>query len=109
MGRVKSKDKRNKRGTIGLGSMFEAYTFLMGFALLIWAAISLFAFNLLINVGVIYPANYAEYRISEAFEQIETANEVTADLIPEVCRYVVFSEDGQVLSGDLDEKDVEMR
>ncbi len=107
MGRVKSKDKRNKRGTIGLGSMFEAYTFLMGFALLIWAAISLFAFNLLINAGVIYPANYAEYRISEAFEQIETANEVTADLIPEVCRYVVFSEDGQVLSGDLDEKDVE--
>ena len=107
MGRVKSKDKRNKRGTLGLGSMFEAYTFLMGFALLIWAGISLFAFNLLINAGVIYPANYAEYRISEVFEQIKTADKVTADLIPEVCRYVVFSEDGKVLSGDLGEKDVE--
>ena len=107
MGRVKSKDKSNKRGTKGLGSMFEAYILLMGLALLLWAAISLFAFNLLINVGVIYPADYAEYRISEVSEQIKTVNEVTADLIPEVCRYVVFSEDGKVLSGDLDEKDVE--
>lgn len=107
MGRVKSKDKRNKRGTLGLGSMFEAYTFVMGFALLIWAAFSFFLFNLLINIGVIYPANYAEYRISDAYEQIENAGEVTEDLIPEVCRYVVFSEDGKTLSGDLSEKDVE--
>lgn len=107
MGRVKSKDKKNKRGTLGLGSMFVVYIFLMGFALLIWAAISLFAFNLLINAGVIYPANYAEYRISEVSEQIKTANEVTSDLIPEVCRYVVFSDDGEVLSGNLNEKDVE--
>jgi hypothetical protein len=29
MGRVKSKNKKNKRGTLGLGSMFEAYIFLM--------------------------------------------------------------------------------
>ena len=107
MGRVKSKNKRSKRGTLGLGSMFEVYIFLMGFALLIWAAISLFAFNLLINAGVIYPANYAEYRISEVSEQIKTANEVTSDLIPEVCHYVVFSDDGEVLSGNLDEKNVE--
>lgn len=106
MGRVKSKDKRNKRGTLGLGSLFEAYTFLMGFALVIWIAISIFAFQLLLNVGVIYPANYAEYMISEAYKQIETADEVTDDLIPDVCRYVVFSKDGEVLSGNLGQKDV---
>lgn len=28
MGRVKSKDKKNKRGTLGLESMFEVYIFL---------------------------------------------------------------------------------
>ncbi len=104
MGRVKSKDKRNKRGTLGLGSIFEAYTFLMGFSLLIWAVFSFFLFNLLINAGVIYPANYAEYRISEVYEQIENASEVTEDMIPDVCRYVIFSEDGDVLSGNLAEK-----
>ena len=93
MGRVKSKNKKNKRGTLGLGSMFEAYIFLMGFALVIWVIISYFAFNVLINIGAIYPANYAEYRINEVFEQIETANEVTEDIIPDVCHYVVFSED----------------
>jgi hypothetical protein len=65
MGRVKSKDKRNKRGMLGLGSMFEAYTFFMGFALIIWAAVFYFAFDMLMNIGVIYPANYAEYRIDE--------------------------------------------
>ena len=104
MGRVKSKDKRNKRGTLGLGSIFEAYTFLMGFSLLIWAVFSFFLFNLLINAGVIYPANYAEYRISEVYEQIENASEVTEDMIPDVCRYVIFSEEGEVLSGNLSEK-----
>ena len=107
MGRVKSKNKKNKRGTLGLGSMFEAYIFLMGFALVIWGIISYFAFNVLINIGAIYPANYAEYRINEVFEQIETANEVTEDIIPDVCHYVVFSEDGEVISGNLGEKDVE--
>ena len=107
MGRVKSKNKKNKRGTLGLGSMFEAYIFLMGFALVIWVIISYFAFNVLINIGAIYPANYAEYRINEVFEQIETANEVTEDIIPDVCHYVVFSEDGEVISGNLGEKDVE--
>ena len=59
MGRVKSKDKKKKRGTLGLESMFEVYIFFMGLALLIWAAISLFAFDFLINAGVIYPADYA--------------------------------------------------
>lgn len=107
MGRVKSKNKKNKRGTLGLGSMFEAYIFLMGFALVIWVIISYFAFNVLINIGAIYPANYAEYRINEVFEQIETANEVTEDIIPDVCHYVVFSEDGEIISGNLGEKDVE--
>ena len=107
MGRVKSKNKKNKRGTLGLGSMFEAYIFLMGFALVIWVIISYFAFSVLINIGAIYPANYAEYRINEVFEQIETANEVTEDIIPDVCHYVVFSEDGEVISGNLGEKDVE--
>ena len=94
MGRVKSKNKKNKRGTLGLGSMFEAYIFLMGFALVIWGIISYFAFNVLINIGAIYPANYAEYRINEVFEQIETANQVTEDIIPDVCprtdEYVVL-------------------
>ena len=107
MGRVKSKDKKIKRGMLGLGSMFEAYTFLLGIALVIWATISFFAFDMLINIGAIYPANYAEYMISEVLEQIETASEVTADLIPDICRYVVFSEDGTVLAGNLDENDVE--
>lgn len=92
---------------MGLGSMFEAYIFFMGFALVIWALISYFAFDMLINICAIYPANYAEYRISEVERQIETASEVTADLIPDVCRYVVFSEDGSLLSGNLDEKDLE--
>ena len=59
MGRVKSKNKKNKRGTLGLGSMFEAYIFLMGFALVICVIISYFAFIVLFNIGAIYSAIYA--------------------------------------------------
>ena len=57
MGRVKSKDKKNKRGTLGFGSMFEAYTFLMGFALVIWALLSYFAF--------VFPPDYLFYKQTE--------------------------------------------
>ncbi|WP_026491949.1 sensor histidine kinase [Butyrivibrio sp. XPD2002] len=103
MGRVRSKDKKNKRGIRSLGSMFETYTFLMGFALLLWVAFSWFLFNVLITYGEIYPANYAEEQIDDIYINIINADEVTEDLIPDFCSYVVFSKDGEVLLGNLAE------
>ena len=48
--------------------------------------------SLLISVGCIYPANYAEQKINEAYDTILRADKVTAEMIPALCDYVIFSE-----------------
>ncbi len=50
---------------------------------------------LLISVGCIYPANYAEQKINEAYDTILRADKVTAEMIPALCDYVIFSENGE--------------
>jgi len=40
---------------------------------------------LLISVGCIYPANYAEQKINEAYDTILRADKVTAEMIPAPC------------------------
>ena len=56
---------------------------------------------LLISVGCIYPANYAEQKINEAYDTILRADKVTAEMIPALCDYVIFSENGEKIGGDL--------
>lgn len=81
---------------IMLGSLFA-----LGFCIVI-------LFNVLVNTGVIYPANYAERKINEAYEMIQNADEVTQDMIPVLCRYIIFSKDGKVLKGDIPEDTIEI-
>ena len=50
---------------------------------------------LLISVRCIYPANYAEQKINEAYDTILRADKVTAQLIPALFDYVIFSETGE--------------
>ena len=59
---------------------------------------------LLIRVGCIYPANYAEQKINEAYDTILRADKVTAEMIPALCDYVIFSENGEKIGGDLSEQ-----
>ena len=59
---------------------------------------------LLISVGCIYPANYAEQKINEAYDTILRADKVTAEMIPALCDYVIFSENGEKIGGDLSEQ-----
>ena len=65
-------------------------------------------FNILINTGYIYPANYAEKKINEAYSTIQKADEVTKDMIPALSHYVVFSANGDVLSGDMTEDSIKI-
>lgn len=52
------------------------------------------------NEGI-YPARYAEEQVKLAAPLIEQADTVSKELIPELCRYVVFDEEGHILDGDL--------
>lgn len=48
-----------------------------------------------ISKRFVYPANFAEQRIQEAYATILNADEVTKDMIPPLCHYIIFSKDGE--------------
>lgn len=101
MGRI---EKRSST----LGGVFMRYVLLVLGALLMLGAGIVLIFSVLINTGYIYPANYAEQKINEEYESIRKADEVTEDMIPPLCHYVIFSLDGKKLSGNMAEEFLEI-
>ena len=95
MGRVE------KRRSSTLSGIFLRYVLAMLGLLLTLGICTALIFNILVNLGGIYPANYAERKINEAYDTIQNADEVTEEMIPVLCRYVIFSEDGEVLGGNM--------
>ena len=84
-----------------LSGIFMRYVLVMLGALFTLGVCTIFIFNILVNTGIIYPANYTERKINEAYDLIQNANEVTEDMIPPLCHYVIFSMEGEKLSGDM--------
>ena len=102
MGRIE------KRRSSTLGGVFMRYVLVVLGALFILVAGIILIFSILINTGYIYPANYAEQKINEEYESIRNADEVTEDMIPPLCHYVIFSLDGKKLSGNMPEELLEI-
>ena len=102
MGRVE------KRRSSTLSGIFLRYVLAMLGLLLILGISTALIFNILVNLGGIYPANYAERKINEAYDTIQNADEVTEEMIPVLCHYVIFSEDGEVHGGNMPEDSVEI-
>ncbi len=101
MGRVKSKDRIRSRS---LGSIFSWHVIMMMLGFIAWAVIAFIIFNLLINTNVIYPSNYVELQISKTYEKLISAESITPDMIPDACKYMVFKEDGSVVSGNMSDE-----
>lgn len=91
-----------------LSGIFMRYVLVMLGALFTLGVCTILIFNILVNTGSIYPANYAEQKINEAYDLIQSANEVTEDMIPPLCHYVIFSMDGEKLNGDMSGHSVEI-
>lgn len=64
-------------------------------------------FGVLGALGAVLPANYSEVALEKQRTKIQEADQVTADMIPDNCRYGVYSEDGTFLYGNLSQKDQE--
>lgn len=95
MGRIKKKDH------IPL-SLFYLKYFAYIFILVLLLAIGLLVlFNALMNDNVVYPANYAQKQAENAYSRLQEAEQITEDLIPELCDYAVFNLDGNWESGNL--------
>lgn len=99
---------RNKKRGKTLGGIFLSYVLVMLVALFIWGISTLLIFNIFVNTGRIYPANYAEQKINEAYDLIQSADVVTEDMIPPLCRYLIFSLDGEVLGGNMTEDSIKI-
>ena len=97
MGRVEQ-----RRGST-LSAIFLRYVLAMIGSLLTLGICTVLVFNILVNTGGIYLANYAERKIHETYDMIQNADKVTEDIIPPLRHYVIFSMGGEVLSGNIPE------
>ena len=102
MGRIE------KRRSSTLSGIFLRYVLVMLGLLIALGICTILVFHILVNGGAIYPANYAEKKIDEAYDMIQNAEKVTKDMIPFLCHYVVFSAGGEVLSGNMTEESLEI-
>ncbi|MDE6387317.1 MAG: HAMP domain-containing histidine kinase [Lachnospiraceae bacterium] len=98
--------RSRKHREIPIGIFFLKY-FLYIFVGIVLAVV-MFActFWMLLTNDVVYPAGYAEEQAKAAVEEIQKAERVTEDLIPELCQYAVFDREGHVLSGNMGAKEV---
>ena len=91
---------RVKKGT-SLGKIY-LWNVLAAIAAMGLCAVLLFCiFGVMMNMGKIYPANYAESGVNSASAKIEKADKFSKDMVPELCRYVFFDKSGKVLEGDV--------
>lgn len=93
---------KRKKQEMPLTVFYLKHLLLLSAALVMTGLGVILVFNRLINSGLIYPANYAEKSAAAAYGQIQSADEVTTELIPELCQYVIFDLNGEVKGGNLD-------
>lgn len=92
---------------ISIGLFFLKYFLYIFVGIMLTFLLLAGAFGLMLGSDLVYPANYAEDQARLAAEVIQSADQVTEDLIPELCHYAVFDKNGQVLSTDMSERDAE--
>lgn len=95
-----------KEKSISISIFYLKYIMYMIISILLICIIDFLFFYVLINLGLVYPANYAEKQIKNAQGMIEDADTITEDLIPDLCQYVVFGLDGNVKATNMGEDNI---
>lgn len=101
MGRIK------KKAAVPLSLFYLKYFAYIFVSILLLAILLLAAFHAIMNSDIVYPANYAQDQAVKAYDTLQQAAEITTDLIPDLCDYIVFDMYGNVESGNLPEKGVQ--
>ena len=97
MGRMK------KKAAVPLSLFYLKYFAYIFVSMLFLVILLLVAFNALMNSDIVYPANYAQEQAAEAYDTLQQANEITPDLIPDLCDYTIFDLNGNAEGGNLPE------
>lgn len=96
MGRIKK-----KKISIPL-SLFYLKYFAYIFVFMLLLALSLLtAFHMLMDSDIVYPANYAQEQAQQASALLSEAEQITIELIPDLCDFAVFDLSGNVKNGNL--------
>lgn len=95
-----------KEKSISISIFYLKYIMYMIISILLICIIDFLFFYVLINLGLVYPANYAEKQIKNVQGMIEDADTITEDLIPDLCQYVVFGLDGNVKAANMGENNI---
>lgn len=108
MGSIKSRTESIKdKRAVPLSLFYLKYFGFLFFGILAVVCGAFLVFQLLVLNGVVYPANYAEQQAKGAADRIAAAQEVHQEMIPDLCRYVIFDADGEVLDGDMEKAGIE--
>jgi len=86
---------------VKLRRLFIRYLSVFCAVTLLLAVILISSFFVLLSNGVILPANYAENQLLSAKGAIAASTTLTPNLIPDLCRYAVYTTDGKIVSGNL--------
>ena len=86
-------------------AIFIRYLTVFCIGTLFLALILVVCFSTLLSSGAILPANYAEKQALAAKATIAASVTVTPNLIPDLCKYAVYTADGKIISGNLNFKE----
>ncbi|MDM5247038.1 HAMP domain-containing sensor histidine kinase [Lysinibacillus sp. G4S2] len=88
-----------------LHTFFLKYLLFLCIGTILFVVLLFSLFLLSFSTNIVLPANYAETQISLSRDRIASSSSITADIIPDLVDYAVFSKDGQFLAGNLSEKE----
>lgn len=106
MGRLK-KEKAKKQAAIPLGLFYIKYLLYLIFGCILFVICGIMVFAVLVSKNMVYQANYADIQAQSAAEAIARTGEVSEEMIPSLCRYVVFDESFNVREGSIEERGIE--
>lgn len=90
---------------IRLHTFFLRYLFFLSLGVILLVVLLLGLTLFALSTNIVLPANYAETQISLSRDRIASSSSVTADMIPNLVDYAVFSKEGKFLAGNLSNKE----
>ncbi|MFA9462808.1 MAG: ATP-binding protein [Velocimicrobium sp.] len=94
-----------KGRTVKLRTIFIRYLSMFCFGTILWALILIFFYSVFASSGMLYPANYAEQQLGKTKDVIVSSEIISPELIPNLCDYAVYTPNGAILSGNLNQYD----
>ncbi len=99
------KKVQNIKKPVKLRTIFIKYLFVFSIVTLFMIVVLGIFFSIQWSSGAILPTNYVEKQVLAAKDKIASSKTVTSNLIPDLCKYAVYTTRGNMISGNLSLRD----